>query len=104
LTNTGDTALITSDGLAITQWMDSSILSDSGLLLPGVPTTYTSMNDIEMDFVVDPEVVNSNSGLALEYTTAVSLFTHTSTLSLLDPKNMYDFYYAYYFNKSGIPL
>lgn len=62
------------------------------------------MNDIEMDFVVDPEVVNSNSGLALEYTTAVSLFTSGSELSLLIPMNMYNFYYAYYFNKSGIPL
>jgi hypothetical protein len=53
---TEDTSLETPDGIAIVQWMQNSILSDPGLLLPGVPTTYTSMNEIEMDFIVDPEV------------------------------------------------
>jgi hypothetical protein len=106
LESSGDTALTTADGLAITQWMQSSILNDAGLLLPGVPTTYSSMNDIEMDFVIDPEVVNSNSGLALDYNIAASLFAaydpESPTLTLLNPKNMYDFYYTYYFNKSGL--
>jgi hypothetical protein len=54
--STEDTSLETPDGIAIVQWMQNSILSDPGLLLPGVPTTYTSMNEIEMDFIVDPEV------------------------------------------------
>ena len=49
-------------------------MSDPTLLLAGVPTTLTSMNDIEMDFVVNPEVSFSGTGLALSYDTARVLF------------------------------
>ena len=49
---TQDIQLLTPGGLALTQWQENSILNNADLLLSGVPTTYTSMKDIEMDFVI----------------------------------------------------
>jgi len=47
------------------QWQNANILTNSTLRLTGVPA-FASMNDMGMDFIYNPEVKTSNSGLKLD--------------------------------------
>jgi hypothetical protein len=98
---------LNSENAAIIQWTTSSFLNNPAYLLPNV-TTYGSMNDLGMDFLAAPELSNSDSGLVLTQELAESLFgpyDENSTIeapTLLNPDNMYQFYYNYNFDKDAI--
>jgi len=66
------------------------------------------MNDLGMDFLAAPELANSDSGLVLTQELAESLFgpyDENSTIeapTLLNPDNMYQFYFNYNFDQDAI--
>ena len=70
-------------------------------MLENVPT-FDSMNDIGMDFIKNPELTFSDSGLVLESDVAVSLFelydpVNPKQDTLLNPIAVHQFYYDYHF-------
>jgi len=66
------------------------------------------MNDLGMDFIAAPELANGNYGLVLSQELAQSLFgpydenSRIHYPTLLNPQNMYKFYYDYHFDQDAI--
>ena len=87
--------------------MDNSILSDKKLLLENVPT-FGSVYDIGMNWLAPPESTNSGSGLDLTFDEASKVFAPynesdvnaSASHTLLNPDNMYHFYYVYNFGNT----
>ena len=90
--------------LALMQWQSAQILQSSLLRLAGVKA-YASMNDVGMDFIYNPEVQTSKSGLSLTLSEAASVFGTTindpDVHSLLNPDVMFKFYYMYSFDTTA---
>jgi hypothetical protein len=90
------------------QWRTATILTAPNLL-SNVPE-YASMADIGMVFIDNPELTFTNSNLTLNQTQAQFLFevfdpeADPKQITLLNPDNMYDFYYNLTFNPSQIPV
>ena len=103
---TDQPTILTSVGLALTQWQTGMILNTQELLLENVPT-YASMADIGMDFITEPELTFGGSNLDLSFDVAMTLFelydpTTPDQLTLLNPLMTYKFYYDYHFDRENV--
>ena len=92
------------ESIALIQWLNNGVLSDTDLMLDNVPT-FNSVYDIEMNWMAPPESTNSDSGLDLTLEESGHVFAPydeyalnaTVPNTLLNPDNMYHFYYEYNF-------